>query len=236
MAWSWMTYRRAEIKPPPIDPAPQHRTFRPIQAGIEIMKATVRSISQNPTEALTQAEQRIVELQAEREQKLIDAEGDYLEAIAAIDEQIRTLQASIVVHRDRIAALDIKRARLERKRRADEKAAFITEVKKLIPRRQASAARVDAALKEAASAFAELAATDEAIFMNWPEVMPRIDSLGYLRAMRIDVLSPSRKQRMIAGIVREIVNRGPFNIAEEVEKRGRELVAQLDGRTDEAAA
>ncbi|MFZ1969190.1 MAG: hypothetical protein WAU79_19085, partial [Bradyrhizobium sp.] len=78
--------------------------------------------------------------------------------------------------------------------------------------------------------------TDDAIFLNWPEVMPRIDSLGYLRAMRIDVLSPSRKQKMMAGLVREIVNRGPFNIAEEVEKRGRELVNELDGRTDEAAA
>jgi len=111
------------------------------------MKATVRSMSQNPAEALAQAEQRIVELQAEREQKLIDAEGDYLEAIAGIDEQIRTLQASIVVHRDRIAALDVKRARQERKRREDERAAFIAEVKKLIPRRQASAARIDAAYR-----------------------------------------------------------------------------------------
>ncbi|MGA7714481.1 hypothetical protein [Bradyrhizobium sp.] len=203
---------------------------------VQTMKNTIRNISQNPTEAVAQAEQRIVELQADREQKLIDAEGDYLEAIAAIDEQIRTLQASVVVHRDRIAAQAVKRARQERKRLEDEKTAFIAEVKKLIPRRQASAARIDAASKEAASAFAELAATDDAIFLNWPEVMPRIDSLGYLRAMRIDVLSPSRKQKMMAGLVREIVNRGPFNIAEEVEKRGRELVNELDGRTDEAAA
>jgi len=66
--------------------------------------------------------------------------------------------------------------------------------------------------------------------------MPRADRLGYLRAMRIDVLSPARKQKMIAGLVREIVNRGPFNIAEEVEKRGRELIDELDGRTDEQAA
>jgi hypothetical protein len=204
---------------------------------VQTMKNTIRNISQNPTEALAQAEQRIVELQAQREQKLIDAEGDYLEAIAGIDEQIRALQASVVVHRDRIAALDVKRARQERKRLADEKAAFIAEVKKLIPRRQASAAKIDAALKEIATAFAELESTDSAIFANWPDVMPRADSLGYLKAMRIDVLSQSRKQRMMAGLVREIVNRGPFNIAEDVEKRGRELVDELEGRpTNQEAA
>jgi hypothetical protein len=227
----------AEIKPPqpaPIEQQPQPSIFR---AGIEIMKATVRNISQPPAEALAEAERRIAELQDERASKLIDAEGDYLADIAAIDDQIRTHQANVVVHNDRIAALAIRKARQEKKRRANEREAAIAEVKKLIPRRQASAERIDVAVKEMAAAFDELAATDEAIFKNWPDVMPSADRFGYLRAMRIDVLSPARKQKMVSGLVRELVNRAPFNLAAEVEKCGRELVDELEGRTtDEQAA
>ena len=95
-----------------------------------------------------------------------------------IDREIETLQANVIVHRDRITAMDIKREKLERKRREDEKAAFIVELKKALPRRQAAVVHLDAALKEAAGAFAELAAADDAIFESWPEVMPSAQLLA----------------------------------------------------------
>lgn len=200
-----------------------------------IMKNLVRNIVvggslQTARDALAQAEQRIAELEAERAQKLTDAEGDYLAEVAAIDQQIRSLQADATVHRDRIAAMEIKHQKQERARRADEKAAFVAELRKTLPRRQAAAARIDAALKEAVAAFADLAAADDAVFSNWPAVMPRADRFGYLRAMRIEPLSSARKQRPImAGLICELINRAPFDLATEVEKRGRELIEELEG-------
>ncbi len=37
-----------------------------------------------------------------------------------------------------------------------------------------------------------------------------------------------RKQRMTAGVIRELVNRVPFNFAAEVEKSSRELIEELE--------
>jgi hypothetical protein len=199
------------------------------------MKNTVRGIGggnslQGARDALAQTEQRLIELDGERAQKLADAEGDYLAEISAIDQQRRSLQADWTVHRDAIAALEIKQTKRERARRAEEKAAFVGELKKTLPRRQAAVDRLDAALKEVASAFVDLAAADEAIFANWPEVMPPADRFSYLRAMHIEPLSSMRKQRpLMAGLIRELINRGPFDFAAEVEKRGRELIEELEG-------
>jgi hypothetical protein len=186
------------------------------------MKNTVRGIGggnslQGARDALAQTEQRLIELDGERAQKLAD-------------QQRRSLQADWTVHRDAIAALEIKQTKRERARRAEEKAAFVGELKKTLPRRQAAVDRLDAALKEVASAFVDLAAADEAIFANWPEVMPPADRFSYLRAMHIEPLSSMRKQRpLMAGLIRELINRGPFDFAAEVEKRGRELIEELEG-------
>jgi hypothetical protein len=199
------------------------------------MKNTVRNISAGSAlaaarDALAQTEQRVVELENERAQKLTDADGDYLAETAAIDQQIRSLQANATVHRDRIAAMDIKRVRQEHAHRKAEKAAFIGELKKALPRRQAPVEQLDAALKEAAEAFKELAAADDIIFKNWPDVMPPADRFSYLRADRIPALSPMRKHRpMSAGLIRALTNRGPFDFAAEVEKRSRELIEELEG-------
>jgi hypothetical protein len=126
--------------------------------------------------------------------------------------------------------MEAKHRRLGLARREEEKAEFIGELKKALPRRQAAVARLDAALKGAAEAFKDLAAADEAVFANWPDVMPPADRYSYLRAMRIEPLSSMRKQRpLMAGLIRELVNRVPFDFAAEVEKRSRELVEELEG-------
>jgi hypothetical protein len=210
------------------------------------MKNTVRNIGagnslQVASDALEQTEQRIVELEGERVQKLADAEGDYLAEIGAIDQQLRSLRADWIVHRDKIAALEIRITKQAHARREQEKSAFIDELKKALPRRQAAVERLDAALKETAEAYKDLAAADDAVFINWPNVMPPADRFGYLRAMRIGVLSSTRKHRpMTAGLIREMINRGPFDFAAEVEKRGIELIQELEGGTavpdSEAAA
>jgi hypothetical protein len=204
-------------------------------ALIETIKNTVRNVAAvgalaTAREALAQTERQIVDLEAKREQKLTEADGDYLSAVAAIDQQIVNLRAKSVVHRDRIAAMDIRRANQEHAQRQQERAAFIGELKKTFPKRQAAAARLDAALKEIPEAFRDLEAADKAIFVNWPELLPPADRYVYLRAMRIEPFSSTRKHRgLMAGFVRELVNRGPYDFAAEIEKRGRELIQELEG-------
>jgi hypothetical protein len=234
VAWSWITSRRApsrEVLPPPSAP----RIFRPIQEGIEIVKDTIRKIGasnslQAARDAMTQTEQRMTELEGERVQKLADAEGDYLAEIGAIDRQLKSLQADWIVHRDKIAALEIKKTKQHRAKREEEKTAFVAELRKTLPRRQTAVERLDAALKEVADAFAELTVADAAIFANWPEVLPPVHRLAYLSAFRIEPLSALRKQRpMSAGLIHELVKRVPFDFAAEVDKRSRELIEELEG-------
>jgi hypothetical protein len=197
------------------------RIFRNISAGSALAAAR---------DALAQTEQRLAALESERAQKLTDADGDYLAETAAIDQQIRSLQANAIVHRDRIPAMDVRPSKQEHARREEEKAAFIGKLKKALPRRQAAVEGLDAALKEVAEAFKELAAADDALFASWPDVMPPADRYSYLRADRIPALSPMRKHRpMAAGLIRELVNRVPFDFAAEVEKRSRELIEELEG-------
>ena len=112
--------------------------------------------------------------------------------------------------------------------REQQKSACISQVKQAVPRRQAAIERVDGLVKQLAEAVAALEAADEAVFSNWPEVMPPAHRFSYLRAMRIEPLSSMRKQRMTAGLVRELVNRGPFDFAAEIEKQSRELLEELE--------
>jgi hypothetical protein len=180
---------------------------------------------------LQAAERRIGELQIERAAAIEEAEGgEYINAVTKFDAELVRLRASVGAHRDRVTAMEAKHRRLALARREEEKAAFIGKLKAALPRRQAAVERLDGALKEAAEGFKELAAADEAIFVNWPDVMPPADRFSYLRADRIPALSPMRKHRpMSAGLIRELVNHVPFDFAAEVEKRSRELIEELEG-------
>jgi hypothetical protein len=233
MAWPWITNRRQapQILPPARKalPAPT-RIFRTIEA----MKEKVRNIGSNPLEiaqaALAADEKRIVELEIERAQKLEDADGDYLSELEAIDTQLRSLRANAIVHADRIAAMEIKAAKRERARIAEQRTAAIAEIKNALPARVAAAVRLDVALKELANAFASLASADAEVFADWPDTLPPVARLAYLSALRIGELSATRKHRpMSAGLIRELVIRTPLEIAAEVEKRNLELLEELTG-------
>jgi hypothetical protein len=234
MSWPWITNRRQapQILPPAPKalPAPT-RIFRTIEA----MKEKVRLLGSNPIEiaqaALAADEQRIIELETERAQKLedADADGDYLTEIDALDRQIRTLRANASVHRDRIAAMEIKAAKRERARIAEQRTAAIDKIKTALPARVTAAERLDVALKEVAGAFNALAVADAAVFANWSALLPPMQGLAYLSALRIGELSVVRRQRMTAGAVRHLVERVPLEIAAETAKRNLELLEELTG-------
>ncbi len=179
--------------------------------------------------ALQQAEERIGQLQVERAAKIEQAEGDaYVADVANIDAEIGRLQASVTAHHDRIAIMQRRQREVEQAGREQQKANCVAEVKKAIPRQLAAVERLDGLLKQLAEAVAALQIADEAVFANWPAIMPPAHRFTYLRAMRLEPLSSMRKQRMVAGLLRELISRGPYNFAAEIEKNSRELLEELE--------
>lgn len=194
------------------------------------MKTDPRAALQAAQTALTQAETRIAELLAERAVKIEQAEGDnYLGEVEKIDAEIARLQASIRAHQDRITSMQQRQRDNAVAAREQQRREGIASVKRLLGARAVAAAKLDAAVKQVAEAIAALSVADDAVFVAWPNVLPQAHKLEYLRALRIEPLSSMRKQRpMMAGLVRELVNRVPFDFASEVEKRNLELVEELE--------
>jgi hypothetical protein len=172
-------------------------------------------------------EQEILSLETERARKLEEAEGDYLSEIDAIDRQLLSLRANIIVHADRIAAMGTRRVKQAHARREREKIEAIIEVKNRLEGRASAAQRLDQALSHLADAFAELSAADQAVFAGWPDMLPRAHSLRYCSASIHEALSSIRKHRpMSAGLIRELVQHLPYTFASLVDERGRELIVR----------
>jgi hypothetical protein len=212
------------------------------------MKNAIRSIGageppQVARSALQQTEEHILSLETERARKLEEAEGDYLGEVDAIDQQLRSLRANIVVHNDRIAAMGTRRVKQAHARREREKVAAITDISNRLERRASAAQKLDEELARVADTFAELSAADQAVFAGWPDMLPQAHSLRYCSASIHEALSSIRKHRpMSAGLIRELVQHLPYGFASLVDERGRELIAELEAAKmpdlpmDEAAA
>jgi hypothetical protein len=180
---------------------------------------------------LAQCEERISVLLAEREAKLLDSGTDWLSAIAAIDHELATLRASVVLHGERIAAMEQKQRSLDHVRRLQERAAAIAAIKKTLPARLAAAQRVDAAVKQLVDCIADLDAADEAIFgaKKWPAAVGvPVHQFWHLKSQHIGPLSLRRIHRMQSGLFREIASKFPFSIADAVAEKNNELIAELE--------
>jgi hypothetical protein len=191
---------------------------KPLRADSDAALATAHA-------ALAQAEQRIGELMIARSLKLDAAEDDYISEVGKLDVEIASLRASVAIHSDRAEALKVRQRGQERARREQTRLAGIAEVRKRLTRRHEAARKLDAALKQAAEAFADLEASDIAAFADWPAELPLAHE--YFRARTIEPLSTRHTQRMVAGLVRELANRVVIGIAAEVEKRNGELIEEL---------
>jgi hypothetical protein len=179
--------------------------------------------------ALDHANEKIKSLELERESRLFALEEGYIDEISRIDRELSIEHANTVIHRDRLNALRLRSRDQARIKREREKAAAIPEIKKRFARRQAAAEKLDQLLKQTADCLAELIAADEAVFERWPSALPPASRLSYLRATTLDPLSSRRIQRPIsAGIIRELANRVPFDVAAAVEKSSRELIDELE--------
>jgi hypothetical protein len=177
--------------------------------------------------ALAETEARIATLEAEWPAKIAE-DGDYVAAVTSLDRELATLRANATLHRERIMVLREKQKKVNRALREQQKVSGIAAVKKLLSARSAAAAKLDRALQGVAEAFAELEVADKAIFADWPDVLMPARRLDYLSVLRLDALSSMRKQRPIApGVIRQILEKLPFDFGTEVDKRNDELIDEL---------
>jgi hypothetical protein len=233
-----MTKRRESV------PSQPSRVVQTIEAGLEIMKTTLRIIDpddslQVASTALAQTEQRAGELEIERAAKIEQAEGDYLADVAKIDRELTNLRANAVVHRDRVDAMQVRRRRHDRARLEQEKTAGIAEVQKRLGARLDAARKLDTALVAVGHAFAELLKAEDDAFGNFPRSVSPLGSLGHFRLDGIEALSSHRVRRPPStGLVRCIAEHEPFDFAGVIETKNREAIEMLESApvAEDAAA
>jgi hypothetical protein len=186
--------------------------------------------------ALAASEAKLSELGRDRMAKL-EEPGDQFSAVEAIDKKIEAESRAVSYHRSRLEVIDRQEIKDAQLRVEQERAAFLDELKKKrLPRRLAAAVKLDnAPLKDVPSAHADLIAADDAVYANWPDVMPPASRFGWTRITTIEALSPRRSQKMVAGLVRELASREPYSFATAVAKLNDELMAELEETTVPAA-
>jgi hypothetical protein len=184
--------------------------------------------------ALSQAVERINALTAARSAAL---EGeDYADRVGRIDREIVDLQSSLGAHQDKIASIEAKARKAEEAAREQRRIDAIAKVKKLLPKRASAAERLDRAVAELQAAYKALAYADAAVFLMWPDELGNAQPLRYLSIMHVESLAATRKQRMTAGLVRELAGRDPDGFAAKADALNAELIAELDGTPASEAA
>jgi hypothetical protein len=181
--------------------------------------------------ALIQTEQRIVELQTVRAEKLELAEPDFLSAVSKIDAELAGLRSNVAIYGQRVTAMQVKRHQQMLARLEQEKAAGIADVLARLGKRHAAARKLDAALMQVTQAFAELVKAEEDAFgSTWPASVSSLGRLGHFRIEALEELSSRRMQRPpSAGIVRCVAEHESFQFADAIEARNGQVIEMLEG-------
>ena len=178
------------------------------------------------TAQLTTTEGEIAALQAERAAAVRDYED--VEAVAAVDAKIDHKRRTAGILRDRITALQEAQREHDRRKLDDARQSAVKTIVTRLDARVQAATKLDRAGVLVAEALAELAAADEAVFAGWSDLLPPAHRLTYLRMLNLDPISSQRKPRpMSPGVIRQLVEKLPLNLAGEAEKRNAELVSEL---------
>ncbi len=173
------------------------------------------------------AELRIGDLRIQRASVIESATGDYASQVAKLDNEIAAMANVAEAHRERIIHIGHQIEAAAQQQRDAAKKAAIAGISKLVATRQSSAERLDTVLKQLLQALEAFDAAESALFSGWPDVLPPAHKLGYLR-LHIDALSPARKQRMSAGLIRELAGHVPYGLATMTAERNSELIAELE--------
>jgi hypothetical protein len=180
--------------------------------------------------ALLQIEARLRQMEIDRTARLEAADDNYLDEVAKIDREKAILNNQAAVHRDRLVVLERRVCEHDRQQLTLRQAEAVAIIRRSQGASVTAAKKLDAGLKQVAEAVSELDAADEATFStNWTDELPPVSRLLYLRSQTIEPLSTMRRVRpAMAGLVRELVYKLPFNFTQQVEQRNAELIAELE--------
>lgn len=180
--------------------------------------------------ALADCQARIALAEAQRVGQIAGDGDDYVTATTKIDRDVASLRAAAAAHRDRLVALRERERQAECGRQVERRKAGIAAIKKLLPARQAAAAKLDRAIAALREAYSELEIADRTVFTNWPpDVLPPAHRLSYLRMLNIESLSSMRKHRMSPGVVPALLEKpATLDLSAEAERRNAALIAELD--------
>jgi hypothetical protein len=187
---------------------------------------------------LAQTGSRIEHLAEARQRALLLTDG--LAEVRRLDDQIADAEASITAMTERVKLLELEVSKIEAVQHERRRLAAVAEVKTRLAERVSAAQRLDEVLAQLLPAFADLERIDDALFADWAVELPKAETLRFLRLMNLESLSTHRRQRMVVGVIRDAVGRGPYNFAAEAEKRNSELAAAIEaspfGETVKAVA
>jgi hypothetical protein len=206
-----------------------------------LFRTSTEDALKNARGALTGANAKIVELDAERALKLEQQDIPVAE-IQRIDTALAAHRHAILICEARITGL---LARQHQERRAElerQKKVAIERIGKDLGRRGAAAARMVAALVEIKAAYVQLMDADRDAFAGWPAVVHPAYDLSFLMARANPELGRGRN----VGSIQAIVDGRADGLTEDLEKKAALLIEALneatipdvksDDETDRAAA
>jgi hypothetical protein len=95
--------------------------------------------------------------------------------------------------------------------------------------RRVAAQKLDHGLQAVQVALAGLDASEREVFSSWPQdLLGPVERVGFLHLGASDPLSTIRKQRVSPGVVRHLIERGPYDFTAESERLNSELTAALN--------
>jgi hypothetical protein len=179
--------------------------------------------------AIVTGEELISQLQIRRAQLVEAEEGVDLNAIAKVDRDIETARAGIAVHRDRIAAFEVKRRQQNLARLEQEKTTGIVDVRGLFNEQVGAYREIDALLAQLKKAFAHAGKVNLKVKTNWPASVSPLGLLPHFDPEILEPLSAAVRQRRSVGEVRHVAEHEPYNFAAAVEALHSEAIDLLEG-------
>lgn len=178
--------------------------------------------------ALAQTEAKIAELERARAAALLT--DNYTGAVDAIDVQLAAQRRAVIVHGDRIAAMVRKRQSDDRARLESERAERVADTRKRLVVLRTAAVQVDEATATLQAAVQALDRADDVVFGESSRSYLSTRSIAALAERAAgprDVLGIN-ETRMVIGPLRRIANGAPYDLAAEVEDRGRRLIEFME--------
>jgi hypothetical protein len=213
----------------------QHQPILPERSLTSIFKPNTATAILRARQALDHAENKIQEISVARTAAMQNADdASAIEEIQRLDNEMAAHRHAASIYHERIGALLEKRRDDERGRLEREKIEAIAEIGKRATRRRNAAKNFDEATVVYLAAIGRLQAADEALFKNWPSILPypyqaeSISSIPALGQKALEKTSPFAPPPVIKGTLRALIDRGSFDMGDFADGLTAQMMARLE--------